>query len=168
MLRLRFSLSCHLFCVYWFHLEMSDLITVIDNSLVTTETEIAKYLVLIMSFFQNCYILIFIIFYFEPGRITIRWCWLFSFAVYTWTFCDIVEKWGIQGKILSLVSDNVVNIKNAITVKLKWLYFGCFVHILNLITEDALKNEEISNIINKIKHIVTQFKRSSKSNEKLS
>ena len=57
-----------------------------------------------------------------------------------------------------LVSDNAVNIKNAITIKLKCKYFGCFTNTLNLIIKDALTNEEISNIINKIKHIVTYFK----------
>lgn len=80
---------------------------------------------------------------------------------------DIVQSWGIQDQILLAVSDNAINIKNAIKVKLNWNYFGCFAHTLNLIVKDGLKTEEISKILNKIKQIVRHFKKSSKSNAKL-
>lgn len=80
---------------------------------------------------------------------------------------DIVENWGIQDKILLAVSDNAVNIKNAIKIKLNYPYFGCFAHTINLIVKDGLKNVEVSNIINKVRHIVTHFKRSTTSHNKL-
>lgn len=80
---------------------------------------------------------------------------------------NVVESWGIEDKILLAVSDNAANIKNAITVQLNWKYFGCFAHTLNLIVKDALKIVEISNIVHKVKQIVSHFKKSYKSNEKL-
>jgi hypothetical protein len=79
----------------------------------------------------------------------------------------VVESWGIENKILLAVSDNAANIKNAISTKLSWNHFGCFAHTLNLIVKDALKNKEMSAIIEKVKQIVAHFRKSCVSNEKL-
>lgn len=78
----------------------------------------------------------------------------------------IVSEREIQNKILLAVSDNAANIKNAISNKLNWKHLGCFAHTLNLIVKDALQNPDIIPIINKVKEIVTHFKKSYVANEK--
>ncbi|KAJ8875837.1 hypothetical protein PR048_023738 [Dryococelus australis] len=62
----------------------------------------------------------------------------------------IVTDWGIENKIV-----------------LAWKHLGCFVHTLNLIVNDALRTDLVSNIIHKVKTIVGHFKRSCVVNEKL-
>lgn len=80
----------------------------------------------------------------------------------------IITEWGIEGKIFLAVSDNANNIKNAITKDLGLKHLGCFAHTLNLIVNDSLKVEAIMEIINKIKTIVSHFRRSCSANKKLS
>lgn len=72
---------------------------------------------------------------------------------------------GTRKKIVMSVSDNASNITNALQVQLGWKHFGCFAHTLNLIVTDAL--DSVQPIINKVKSIVTYFKRSTSSNTKL-
>lgn len=67
-------------------------------------------------------------------------------------------------KIILAVSDNAHNIKNALN-SLQLKHFGCFAHKLNLIVQAALKTE--SNLIDKIKTIVSHFHKSSNSQQKL-
>lgn len=77
----------------------------------------------------------------------------------------IITEWRIVGKIL-IVSDNANNIKNAITKDLDLKHFGCFAHTLNLIVNDSLKVEAITEIINEIKTIVSHFRRSCSAKKK--
>ncbi|XP_018377324.1 PREDICTED: zinc finger BED domain-containing protein 1-like, partial [Trachymyrmex cornetzi] len=79
----------------------------------------------------------------------------------------IVHEWGIEKKILLAVSDSANNIKSAISKELGWKHFSCFAHTLNLIVNDALHTDGITEILEKIKIIVGHFKRSYISNEKL-
>ncbi|CAG9840716.1 unnamed protein product [Diabrotica balteata] len=62
--------------------------------------------------------------------------------------------------------DNAANIKKAIQVELGWKFFGCFAHTLNLIVQDALALPAIKNV-EKVKIIVSHFRRSASANTKL-
>ncbi|CAG9840808.1 unnamed protein product [Diabrotica balteata] len=77
----------------------------------------------------------------------------------------IINKFHLNDKILIIVSDNANNIIGAITNELKMKHFGCFAHTLNLILQDALKL--IQNLTDRIKSIITFFKRSTTSTAKL-
>ncbi|XP_031330565.1 zinc finger BED domain-containing protein 1-like [Photinus pyralis] len=66
-----------------------------------------------------------------------------------------------------VVSDNAANIKAAVQTELGWKHFGCFAHSINLVVNDGLKGEDISQIINKVKYIVGHFKRSHSATQKL-
>lgn len=75
-----------------------------------------------------------------------------------------LEEWDLEKKICFAVSDNANNIKSALS-KLELKHFGCFAHTLNLIVQGALKIE--FNLIEKIKTIVTHFRKSTSANTKL-
>ncbi|CAH1114950.1 unnamed protein product [Psylliodes chrysocephalus] len=77
----------------------------------------------------------------------------------------IVAEWGIEKKIILTISDNASNIKSAISKELGWKFFGCFAHTLNLAVKDALIIAQP--IIDKVKTIVSHFKRSNLSMTKL-
>ncbi|CAH1100846.1 unnamed protein product [Psylliodes chrysocephalus] len=78
---------------------------------------------------------------------------------------SIVTEWGVQDKILLAISDNAANIKKAILEELKWKHFGCLAHTINLIAQDGLKS--IEDLIEKVKNIVSFFKRSNLAKERL-
>lgn len=75
-----------------------------------------------------------------------------------------LEEWNQEKKISFAVSDNANNVQNALS-NLELKNFGCLVHTLNLIVQGALKIE--SNLIEKIKTIVTHFRKSTSANKKL-
>nr|CAI5842454.1 unnamed protein product [Callosobruchus analis] len=77
----------------------------------------------------------------------------------------IINKFNLNNKILAVVSDNATNIKNAILNELKLRHFGCFAHTLNLIIQDGLKS--IDSLLEKVKNIVSFFKRSTQGMERL-
>lgn len=62
------------------------------------------------------------------------------------------------------VSDNASNIKNALGL-LKLKHLGCFAHTLNLVVQSALTIE--NDLVDKVKTIVTYFRRSTVANNKL-
>lgn len=74
----------------------------------------------------------------------------------------IITKWKLDGKFVLVVSDNASNIKNAIN-NLQIRHLGCFVHTINLVVEEGLKCE--SDLINKVKTIVTHFRKSTIANK---
>lgn len=81
------------------------------------------------------------------------------------TIQETLDKWGLnKEKIILAVSDNANNIKSALSM-LQVKSLGCFAHTLNLIVQDALKLQ--SYLIDKIKCIVTHFRKSSRANHKL-
>jgi hypothetical protein len=73
------------------------------------------------------------------------------------------ENWNIKyNKILAIVTDNGQNMVKAAcdTFGLK-VHVHCFAHTLNLVSENAIKSETtISEVIDKVKRIVTYFKQS--------
>jgi len=75
-----------------------------------------------------------------------------------------LKKWNLQTKIIFAVSDNASNIKRALSIfQLK--HFGCFAHMLNLVVPGALTLE--SSLLEKIKTIVSYFRKSTLANNKL-
>lgn len=76
----------------------------------------------------------------------------------------IITKWQLDGKVVLVVSDNAGNIKNAIN-NLHLRHLGCFAHTINLVVEESLKCE--SDLINKVKTIVTHFRKSTIANQVL-
>lgn len=74
----------------------------------------------------------------------------------------IIAKWKLKSKVVLVVSDNASNIKNAITI-LHLKHLGCFAHTNNLVVEQSLKCE--SDLINKVKAIVTHFRKSTIANK---
>lgn len=72
---------------------------------------------------------------------------------------NVVQEWNILDKILLTVSDNGANIKNAVA-HLGWKHFGCYAHTLNLAVQKVLANSYLGELINKVKAIVSYFKRS--------
>jgi len=81
------------------------------------------------------------------------------------TIQETLDKWDMdKNKIILAISDNANNIKSALNL-LQVKSLECFAHTLNLIVQDALKLQ--SCLIDKIKCIVTHFRKSSRTNHKL-
>ncbi|XP_022826399.1 zinc finger BED domain-containing protein 1-like [Spodoptera litura] len=78
---------------------------------------------------------------------------------------DIVDRWGINGKVNFVVSDNGANVVKAVKEILGLKHFGCFAHTLNLIVQDGLKF--CKDKIDKVRRIVTHYKKSTVSAERL-
>ncbi|GBN64396.1 Zinc finger BED domain-containing protein 1, partial [Araneus ventricosus] len=80
----------------------------------------------------------------------------------------VADEWNIKDKIVLCVSDNAANITKAIKEILQWRHFGCLAHTINLAVKNSLEvHENVKDLIKKIKSIVTHFKRSTKSSNKL-
>ncbi|KAF0755105.1 zinc finger BED domain-containing protein 4-like [Aphis craccivora] len=81
------------------------------------------------------------------------------------TIQETLDKWNMdKNKIILVVSDNANNIKSALNL-LQVKSLGCFARTLNLIVQNALKLQLC--LIEKIKCIVTHFRKSSRANHKL-
>ncbi|KAL4153182.1 hypothetical protein QTP88_001015 [Uroleucon formosanum] len=84
------------------------------------------------------------------------------------TLKNIFNEWGITNKIVTIVSDNGSNIKNAINEHLLKYHHPCVAHTLNLsINEEINGNLNIIQILKKCRTIVSHFKHSSYANGKL-
>lgn len=77
---------------------------------------------------------------------------------------ETLINWNLQNKIIFAVSDNANNIKRALTL-LQLRNFGCFAHTMNLIVQSALTLEK--DLIEKVKNIVSRFRRSTNASQKL-
>lgn len=81
---------------------------------------------------------------------------------------DILNEWGIKDKIVSIVSDNGSNIKNAINVHLSKHRHPCVAHTLNLsINEAIMSNKDFLDVLKKCRTLVGHFKHSVFASEKL-
>ncbi|XP_060836462.1 E3 SUMO-protein ligase ZBED1-like [Rhopalosiphum padi] len=81
---------------------------------------------------------------------------------------DILNEWGIKDKIVTIVSDNGSNIKNAINVHLSKHHHPCVAHTLNLsINEAILSNKDFLGVLKKCRTLVGHFKHSVFASEKL-
>ncbi|CAH0561709.1 unnamed protein product [Brassicogethes aeneus] len=80
----------------------------------------------------------------------------------------ILTEWDLDAKIVTIVSDNGANVKNAITVHLRKYHHPCVAHTLNLISKEALnENPELKKLITKCKNLVAYFKHSAIATGKL-
>lgn len=86
---------------------------------------------------------------------------------------DCFDEWDISQKIITIVSDNGANVKNAITEHLHKRHHPCVAHTLNLCLVEALHNKTDENmkviepLIAKCRAIVGHFKHSVVASEKL-
>ncbi|XP_065900618.1 zinc finger BED domain-containing protein 4-like [Dysidea avara] len=83
------------------------------------------------------------------------------------TLLCITDKWNITDKICCAITDNASNIVAAIQHN-KWNHLPCFAHTLNLIVSNSLQDvPEVAALLQRCKHIVTYFHRSTKATDKL-
>jgi len=83
-------------------------------------------------------------------------------------FSDIINEWDINSKIVTIVSDNGTNIKNAINQYLRKYHHPCVAHTLHLsVNERITANTELSQVLKPCKTIVEHFKHSIFANNKL-
>jgi len=76
----------------------------------------------------------------------------------------ILDEWNLRKKVVLAVSDNANNIKNALNI-LQLKSMGCFAHTMNLVVQSSLTLE--NNLIDRVKAIVTHFRKSTVVNNKL-
>lgn len=74
-----------------------------------------------------------------------------------------IQEWNLENKIIFVVSDNANNIQLVLSL-LQLKHFGCFAHTLNLVVQAALRLE--SDLIDKVKTIVTFFRKRTSANKK--
>lgn len=79
----------------------------------------------------------------------------------------VLTEWNLKDKLLMVVSDYATNIKTALENELGWKHFTCFVDTINCIVDDGLKEETVSYVIRKVKHIVDHFKTNNKATTNL-
>ena len=80
----------------------------------------------------------------------------------------IAADWNITDKVCCIVTDNASNMLAAARMT-GWRHVPCFAHSLNLIVQEAIENdEELSELRQKCRNIVTYFKQSIKARDKLS
>lgn len=79
---------------------------------------------------------------------------------------NIINSWGIQNKIVAVVTDNTEQIKSAVCVK-GWDHAVCFAHKLNSAVQDAVKITIICSLHKKAKDIVEYFHENSVVSEQL-
>ncbi|XP_072400539.1 E3 SUMO-protein ligase ZBED1-like [Diabrotica undecimpunctata] len=74
----------------------------------------------------------------------------------------IFNEWGIEKKVVTVISDNGANIKKAINDYLRMYHHPCVAHTLNLTVKDVLNsdNEEVKQLILKCRNLVAHFKHS--------
>jgi hypothetical protein len=72
---------------------------------------------------------------------------------------NLIE-WGLQQKVVTIVTDNDATIKKACEL-LEIKHFPCFAHTINLLVQDALILENLQALLNKCKAIVAFMKQSS-------
>lgn len=70
---------------------------------------------------------------------------------------QICQRWGIEGKINAIVSDNAANVVKSVE-GLGWPHLPCLAHTLNLVVKDAIAT--IDGIRCKVKAICEYFRRS--------
>lgn len=81
---------------------------------------------------------------------------------------SILDKWEINEKVVTVVTDNAKNMKKAVINDLKITHHPCVAHTLNLLVQDAIKdNAKLNELLTKCRAIITYFKQSTKAVYKL-
>lgn len=74
---------------------------------------------------------------------------------------SVFDEWKIDEKIVTVVSDNGANMKNAVNEHLHKYHHPCVAHTLNLSVNEAInKNDRFKNLLTKCRNIVRYFKHS--------
>jgi hypothetical protein len=80
----------------------------------------------------------------------------------------ILNEWAIFNKVVTFITDNAANMKNAVNSFIRKHHHPCVAHTLNLIVNEALtSNSQLSRILKKCRDLVTYFKHSVAATEKL-
>ncbi len=70
----------------------------------------------------------------------------------------VCSKWEIIDKVYCVVTDNAANMSSAIKNIMNLRHLPCFVHTLNLVVQDSVKNvREMQITKDKVKQIVVFF-----------
>ncbi|XP_046666815.1 E3 SUMO-protein ligase ZBED1-like [Homalodisca vitripennis] len=81
---------------------------------------------------------------------------------------NILEKFRVTDKVITVVTDNAENMRKAISKDLNMHHHPCVAHTLNLCVQDAINsNVEFSAILSKCKKLVGYFKRNNNAAYKL-
>ncbi|CAH1958581.1 unnamed protein product [Acanthoscelides obtectus] len=82
---------------------------------------------------------------------------------------NILKEYAIEeNQVVAIVWDNGANIKNAVTEHLRRPHHPCVAHTLNLITKEALnENDCLKQLISKCKTLISYFKHSGLATNKL-
>ena len=79
----------------------------------------------------------------------------------------ITDKWGITGKVVSVLTDNASNIVAAVRFN-GWKHLPCFAHTLNLVVQDSIRADtNLVEVQKKCRNVVLYFHCSSKASDKL-
>ena len=73
------------------------------------------------------------------------------------------EEWGLSNKVFALTTDNASNMKIA-AIKAEMQQVGCLAHTLNLAAHKATDLATVSNLLAKVKTLVSYFHRSTVAN----
>jgi hypothetical protein len=80
---------------------------------------------------------------------------------------SVINEWNINDKIITIISDNGANVKNAITDHLRKDHHPCVAHTLNLSIKEALNGNAMLKLVISCKALVAHFKHSALATYKL-
>lgn len=64
---------------------------------------------------------------------------------------DVINKYGLTlNQINFIVTDNAANIQRAVT-DIGWKHYGCYGHTLNLILQNATREQTLQSVLEKVK-----------------
>lgn len=68
---------------------------------------------------------------------------------------SVLNEWNIFDKVVTIVSDNAANMKNAVNVHLKKQHHPCIAHTLNLTVNNTIsKSEQVQALLKKCRQLV--------------
>lgn len=142
--------------------EMKELVSTVENACLTTDCWTSRnnesFIAITIHFLDNVFTL----------KSVLLGCHCFNLSHTGYNLSQeikhILEFWTLSGKITFAISDNAPNIKNALNM-LGLKNMGCFAHTINLIVQSALTVE--NDLIEKVKNIVSHFRKSTVANNKL-
>lgn len=72
---------------------------------------------------------------------------------------EAMNEWGLNDKVPAIVTDNAAKMLRAVGLT-ETLHIGCFVHVLNLASQAALKMPAVSRLLGRLRWISAFFHRS--------
>ena len=71
-----------------------------------------------------------------------------------------LDEWDISDKVVMVTTDNVQNIRNAITDQLHFSHLGCVGHTLQIVIVKALQLTPVSRVLGRVRKLVEHFHKS--------